>query len=102
MEALRRGPRGDEHDRLLLQPEFPGRNDGSAATLSFLTSPEIVTALAFAGTLEFDPVHGTMTGPDGKAFRFTPPESEELPAQGFAKGEEGYEAPAADGARSRS
>ena len=78
---------------------FPGRNDGSAATLSFLTSPEIVTALAFAGTLEFDPVHGTMIGPDGKAFRFTPPESEELPAQGFAKGEEGYEAPAADGER---
>ena len=79
---------------------FPGRNDGSASTLSFLTSPEIVTALAFAGKmLQFDPVHGTMTGPDGKAFRFTPPEAEELPAQGFAKGEEGYEAPAADGAR---
>ena len=76
---------------------FPGRNDGSAATLSFLTSPEIVTALAFAGTLEFDPVHGTIPGPDGKAFRFTPPESEELPAMGFAKGEEGFEAPAADG-----
>src|SRR5882724_7936670 len=76
---------------------FPGRNDGSAATLSFLTSPEIVTALAFAGSLEFDPVHGTLQGPDGKAFRFTPPESEELPAKGFAKGEEGFEAPAADG-----
>jgi aconitate hydratase len=76
---------------------FPGRNDGSAATLSFLTSPEIVTALAFAGTLEFDPVHGTLPGPDGRAFRFTAPEGEELPAKGFAKGEEGYEAPAADG-----
>jgi aconitate hydratase A / 2-methylisocitrate dehydratase len=76
---------------------FPGRNDGSAATLSFLTSPEIVTALAFAGTLEFDPVHGTLPGPDGRAFRFTAPEAEELPAKGFAKGEEGYEAPAADG-----
>ena len=76
---------------------FPGRNDGSASTLSFLTSPEIVTAMAFAGTLEFDPVHGTIPGPDGKAFRFTPPESEELPMAGFAKGEEGYEAPAADG-----
>jgi aconitate hydratase A / 2-methylisocitrate dehydratase len=76
---------------------FPGRNDGSAATLSFLTSPEIVTALAFGGTLEFDPVHGTIPGPDGKAFRFTPPESEELPARGFAKGEEGYEAPASEG-----
>jgi aconitate hydratase len=77
---------------------FPGRNDGSQATLSFLSSPEIVTALAFAGTLEFDPVHGTLTAPDGKAFRFTPPEGEELPRDGFARGEEGYEAPAADGA----
>jgi aconitate hydratase len=77
---------------------FPGRNDGSQATLSFLTSPEIVTALAFAGTLEFDPVHGTLTTPDGKAFRFTPPEGEELPRDGFARGEEGYEAPAAVGA----
>ena len=76
---------------------FPGRNDGSAATLSFLTSPEIVTALAFAGSLEFDPVNGTIPGADGKPFRFTPPESEELPALGFARGEEGYEAPAADG-----
>ncbi len=76
---------------------FPGRNDGSAATLSFLTSPEIVTALVFAGSLEFDPVHGTIQGPDGKAFRFTPPESEELPVKGFARGEEGFEAPAADG-----
>jgi aconitate hydratase len=76
---------------------FPGRNDGSAATLSFLTSPEIVTALAFAGTLEFDPVNGTIPGPDGKAFRFTPPEGDELPPLGFAKGEEGYEAPPEDG-----
>src|SRR6266849_4548774 len=76
---------------------FPGRNDGSAATLSFLTSPEIVTALAFAGTLEFDPVHGAIPGPDGRPFRFTPPESEEMPARGFVTGEEGYEPPAADG-----
>src|SRR5215471_38807 len=76
---------------------FPGRNDGSQATLSFLTSPEIVTALAFAGTLEFDPLHGTLTTPDGQAFRFAPPEGEELPREGFARGEEGFEAPAADG-----
>jgi aconitate hydratase len=78
---------------------FPGRNDGSASTLSFLTSPEIVTALAFGGSLEFDPVHGTIPGPDGKPFRFTAPEGEELPAQGFVRGEEGFEAPAADGDR---
>jgi aconitate hydratase len=75
---------------------FPGRNDGSAATLSFLTSPELVTALAFAGTLEFDPVHGTIPDAHGKPFRFTPPEAEELPRDGFARGEEGYEPPAAD------
>jgi aconitate hydratase len=78
---------------------FPGRNDGSAQTLSFLTSPEITTALAFAGTLEFDPVNGTLTAPNGKQFRFTPPEGEELPKAGFAKGLEGYEAPAEDGGR---
>jgi aconitate hydratase len=76
---------------------FPGRNDGSASTLSFLTSPEIVTALAFAGSLEFDPVNGTIPGPDGRPFRFTAPEGDELPAKGFARGEEGFEAPAASG-----
>jgi aconitate hydratase len=75
---------------------FPGRNDGSAATLSFITSPEIVTALALAGTLEVDPVHGTLPGPQGQAVRLTPPEAEELPRDGFAQGEEGYEAPAED------
>src|SRR5882724_6666106 len=75
---------------------FPGRNDGSAATMSFLTSPEIVTAMAFAGTLEFDPVHGTIPDAQGKPFRFTAPEAEELPRDGFARGAEGYEAPADD------
>jgi aconitate hydratase len=78
---------------------FPGRNDGSAATLSFITSPDVVTALAIAGTLDFDPVHGALTTSDGKQFRFTPPEAEELPRDGFAKGAEGYEAPAEDGDR---
>ncbi|HXH84564.1 MAG TPA: aconitate hydratase [Candidatus Tectomicrobia bacterium] len=76
---------------------FPGRNDGSSTTLSFIASPEIVTALAFAGTLEFDPVHGTLPGPDGRPVRFTAPEAEELPRQGFARGEEGYEPPAERG-----
>jgi len=76
---------------------FPGRNDGSAATLSFISSPDIVTALAIAGTLEFDPVRGTLPGPDGKPVRFTAPEAEELPRDGFARGEEGYEAPAENG-----
>jgi aconitate hydratase len=76
---------------------FPGRNDGINETLSFLASPEIVTAYAFSGDLTFDPVHGTLKGADGKAFRFQPPQGEELPAKGFAKGEEGFVAPAENG-----
>jgi aconitate hydratase len=94
----RRDVRADETNTIVssFNRNFPGRNDGSAATLSFLTSPELVTALAFAGTLDFDPVRGTLTAPDGRAFRFTPPEAEELPRQGFARGEEGYEPPADD------
>jgi aconitate hydratase len=94
----RRDVRSDETNTIVssFNRNFPGRNDGSAATLSFLSSPEIVTALAFAGTLEFDPVHDALETSDGTKFRFTPPEGEELPRQGFARGEEGYEAPADD------
>ena len=76
---------------------FPGRNDGNAETLSFLSSPEVVTALAFSGDLNFDPVHGAINTDDGTAFRFEVPEGDELPAQGFAKGEEGFIAPAESG-----
>jgi aconitate hydratase len=90
--------RADETNTIVssFNRNFPGRNDGSAATLSFLTSPEVVTALAFAGTLEFDPLHDSLTTPDGREFRFTAPEAEELPRDGFAGGAEGYEEPAAD------
>jgi aconitate hydratase len=75
---------------------FPGRNDGSASTLSFITSPDIVTALALAGTLEFNPLTDTLTAPDGSKVRLTPPEAEELPREGFVKGTAGLEAPAAN------
>jgi aconitate hydratase len=76
---------------------FPGRNDGSQETLSFITSPDLVIALAFAGTLDFNPLTDTLTAPDGQKVRFTAPEGEELPRNGFARGAEGYEEPAADG-----
>jgi len=76
---------------------FPGRNDGNAETLSFLSSPEIVTALAFSGDLKFDPVNGSISTGEGKSFKFNMPEGEELPEQGFAKGEEGFISPAENG-----
>jgi aconitate hydratase len=75
---------------------FPGRNDGSASTLSFITSPDMVTALALAGTLEFNPLTDTLTAPDGSKVRLTPPEAEELPRDGFVRGTAGLEAPADD------
>ncbi len=76
---------------------FPGRNDGINETLSFLASPEVVTAYAITGDLGFDPVNQKLKGADGKEFKFLPPVGEELPAKGFAKGEEGFVAPAASG-----
>jgi aconitate hydratase len=71
---------------------FPKRNDGNAATLSFIASPETVVAYALAGTLDFDPISGQV---DGAAL--DPPVGEELPSAGFASGEAGFIAPAADG-----
>jgi len=76
---------------------FPGRNDGINETLSFLASPEVVTAYAITGDLGFDPVNQTITGADGKEFKFQAPVGEELPAKGFATGEEGFVAPAENG-----
>ncbi len=76
---------------------FPGRNDGINETLSFLASPEIVTAYAVSGDLGFDPVNQALKGADGKEFKLEPPVGEELPAKGFAKGEEGYMAPPENG-----
>jgi aconitate hydratase len=76
---------------------FPGRNDGINETLSFLASPEVVTAYALSGDLGFDPVNQKLKGADGKEFKLEPPVGEELPAKGFAKGEEGFAAPAENG-----
>lgn len=76
---------------------FPGRNDGIAETLSFLASPELVAAYALSGNLGFNPLQDTIQTADGKELKLDPPQGEELPAQGFAKGEEGFVAPAENG-----
>lgn len=76
---------------------FPGRNDGIADTLSFLASPELVAAYALTGNLGFNPLQDTISTPDGKQLKLDPPQGEELPAQGFAKGEEGFISPAENG-----
>ncbi|MYG40851.1 MAG: aconitate hydratase [Nitrospira sp. SB0677_bin_15] len=76
---------------------FPGRNDGIADTLSFLASPELVAAYALTGDLGFNPMQDTISAPDGKHIKLDPPQGDELPSQGFAKGEEGFIPPAENG-----
>jgi aconitate hydratase len=75
---------------------FPARNDGFAATNSFITSPELVVAMALAGRLSFNPINDTLTTADGKKVRLAPPTGDELPKKGFASGFGGYQAPADD------
>jgi aconitate hydratase len=65
--------------------------------LAFIGSPEIVTALALAGRLDFNPLTDTLPGNDGKAVKLSPPEAPELPAKGFAAGKAGFIEPPEDG-----
>ncbi len=76
---------------------FPKRNDGNPNTLSFVTSPETVLALALAGTLDFNPLTDELTAADGTSFKLQPPVGEQLPAAGFDPGVETFLAPPADG-----
>jgi aconitate hydratase len=76
---------------------FPKRNDGSANTLSFVTSPDTVIALALAGRLDFDPTTDTLTAPDGTQVKLQIPQGEVLPKNGYDAGNDTFIAPPADG-----
>ena len=65
---------------------FRGRNDGNPSTMNFLASPEVVTALSYAGRTTFNPLTDTLDTPSGEAFRFQPPQGQDLPSHGFAEG----------------
>jgi len=74
---------------------FAKRNDGNPGTHAFVTSPELTTAMAFAGTLNFNPLTDTLVGKDGTAFKFKAPFGEELP-KSFDPGQDTYQAPTAE------
>jgi aconitate hydratase len=76
---------------------FAKRNDGLASTHAFVASPEIVTALAMAGTIAFNPLKDTLTNGDGVEVLLKEPTGFELPPKGFAVDDAGFQAPAADG-----
>ena len=76
---------------------FAKRNDGNPNTHAFVASPEIVTALAIAGHLSFNPLTDSLTNEEGKQVKFDEPKGLEMPVKGFAVEDAGYEAPAEDG-----
>lgn len=76
---------------------FAKRADGNPNTYAFVASPEIVSALAIAGDLGFNPITDTLTNEKGEQVKLDPPVGDELPTKGFAVEDAGYQAPAADG-----
>lgn len=76
---------------------FAKRADGNPNTYAFVASPELVTALAIAGDLTFNPITDTLVNEEGKAVKLDPPTGWELPVKGFDVEDAGYIAPAEDG-----
>jgi len=76
---------------------FAKRNDGNAQTYAFVASPEIVTALAIAGRITFNPLTDTLVNEEGVAVKLDEPKGLELPPKGFDVKDPGYQAPAEDG-----
>jgi aconitate hydratase len=78
---------------------FSKRADGNPNTHAFVTSPEMVAALAIAGDLSFNPITDTLTNNKGEQVKLDPPTGSELPPRGFSVEDNGYIAPAEDGSK---
>jgi len=76
---------------------FSKRADGNPNTLAFVGSPELVTAMAIAGDLGFNPLTDTLINEDGEEVRLEAPTGDELPPKGFDVKDPGFQAPAEDG-----
>ncbi|HJO01129.1 MAG TPA: aconitate hydratase, partial [Nitrospinaceae bacterium] len=76
---------------------FAKRNDGNPETLGFISSPELVVAMAFGGSMKFNPMTDTLKDKDGNDFKFDPPAGDVLPANGYSSKDSGYEEPTKSG-----
>jgi aconitate hydratase len=76
---------------------FAKRADGNPNTHAFVASPEMVAAIAISGKLDFNPLTDTLTNRNGDEVKLAEPKGSELPAEGFAVEDNGYQAPAEDG-----
>ncbi len=76
---------------------FSKRADGNPNTHAFVGSPELVTALAIAGDLTFNPLKDKLINENGEEVMLEEPTGYELPTNGFAVEDAGYQAPAENG-----
>jgi aconitate hydratase len=76
---------------------FQARQDGNPNTYAFVASPELVTALAIAGDLTFNPLTDSLVNEKGEKVMLDAPTGDELPTKGFAVEDAGFQAPAVDG-----
>ena len=76
---------------------FKKRADGNPNTMAFVTSPEMVAAIAISGKLDFNPITDTLINANGEEVSLAEPTGMELPPNGFAVDDNGYQAPAKDG-----
>ena len=76
---------------------FAKRADGNPNTHAFVTSPEMVAAIAISGRLDFDPTKDTLTNKNGEEVRLDEPVGFELPPKGFDVEDAGFQAPESDG-----
>lgn len=78
---------------------FAKRNDGNPNTHGFVASPEVVTAYAIAGTLNFNPMTDYLENEKGEKVKLDEPQGVEFPPSGFAVEDAGYQEPAKDGSQ---
>ena len=76
---------------------FAKRNDGNPNTHAFVSSPEMVMAIALSGRLDFNPITDTLTNSENQEIKLDPPIGDELPKNGFSVEENGYVEPPEDG-----
>ena len=76
---------------------FAKRADGNPNTHAFVTSPEMVMAVALSGSLDFNPITDNLISEDGHEVNLDPPFGDELPSNGFDCEDNGYVEPPIDG-----
>ena len=78
---------------------FSKRADGNPNTHAFVTSPEMVAAIAISGRLDFNPISDTLVNQEGDKVKLDPPTGIELPPKGFDYDDNGFIEPSLDGSK---